>query len=212
MSESVPPRPSEQSGPSEQPGQPEKAPGGGARQRAALGRLVPRSRAARWAAAGAAVVVVGGGVAALAVADHHDHHRADRGPRFHWTVPGPGPGPGGDGRHAPQPHHEGKRGDLDVPALPKLPEGLGRPDGGAGRQGPGAAAPAPLPSLAIGEAADKAAAAVPGGKVESLRPVAQDGGGSAWLAVVLGQDGVRHAVTVSADGTVTGNTPVDRSR
>ncbi|MEU4728396.1 hypothetical protein [Streptomyces sp. NPDC023588] len=192
MSDSVPPRPSEQ---------PEQAPGSGAPKRAALGRLVPRSRAARWAAAGAAVVVVGGGAAALAVADHHDHHRADRGPRVHWTVPGHGGAV-----------HEGKRGDLDVQAPPKLREGLGRPDGGAGRKGPGAPAPAPLPSLAIGEAADKAAAAVPGGKVESLRPVAQDGGGSAWLAVVLGQDGVRHAVTVSADGTVTGNAPVDGLR
>lgn len=46
-----------------------------------------------------------------------------------------------------------------------------------------------------------------GGKVESLRAVAQEGGGSAWRAVVIGPDGVRHAVTVSGtDGTVTGNT------
>ncbi|WP_326586154.1 hypothetical protein [Streptomyces sp. NBC_01294] len=50
-----------------------------------------------------------------------------------------------------------------------------------------------------------------GGKVESLRVVGQEGGGSAWLAVVLGPDGVRHAVTVSGtDGTVTSNTTVDR--
>jgi hypothetical protein len=53
----------------------------------------------------------------------------------------------------------------------------------------------------------KAAAAVAGGRVESLRVVGQQGGGSAWLAVVIGPDGVRHDVTLSgADGAVTGNT------
>ncbi|MER5808310.1 hypothetical protein ABT143_08980 [Streptomyces sp. NPDC002033] len=54
---------------------------------------------------------------------------------------------------------------------------------------------------------------MPGGKVESLRAVAQEGGGGAWRAVVLGQDGVRHAVIVSgADGTITGNTPLNTPR
>lgn len=83
------------------------------------------------------------------------------------------------------------------------------PGAPGGKGGLHKAAPAPLPSLAIGEAADKAAAAVTGGKVEGLRVIAQDGGGSAWLAVVLGPDGVRHAVTVSgADGTITSNTVI----
>ncbi|MGW6984587.1 hypothetical protein ACWGE1_34915, partial [Streptomyces sp. NPDC054932] len=77
--------------------------------------------------------------------------------------------------------------------------------------GGGAPAPVPVPSLAIGDAAEKAAAAVPGGKVTALRAVAQEGGGSAWLAVVIGTDGVRHAVTVSGtDGTITSNTTRDR--
>lgn len=39
--------------------------------------------------------------------------------------------------------------------------------------------------------------------------IGQEGGGSAWLAVVVGPDGVRHRVTLSgADGAVTGNTTV----
>lgn len=202
MSDSVPP--------SEQP---ENAPEAGARKRAAaLGRLVPRTTTARWVAAGAAVVVVGGGIAAVAVADHH-HERADRGPRVVWAEPGHK----GAFKHGPQdaePHHDRKRAHLDEQAGPKLRrELLGGHDGAEGREGlpKNAPAPAPLPALAIGEAADKAAAAVTGGKVESLRVVAQEGGGSAWLAVVLGPDGVRHAVTVSGtDGTITSNTPTGR--
>ncbi|MEU9193186.1 hypothetical protein [Streptomyces hundungensis] len=58
---------------------------------------------------------------------------------------------------------------------------------------------------------DKAAGAVPSGKVESLLVVAQQGGGSAWQAVVLGTDGIRHAVTLAgADGTVTSNTVAEQ--
>lgn len=76
------------------------------------------------------------------------------------------------------------------------------------RTGSGAAA-----ALPAAQAVDKAAGAVSGGKVESLRVVAQQGGGSAWQAVVLGPDGVRHAVTLAgADGTVTGNTVADQGR
>ncbi len=71
----------------------------------------------------------------------------------------------------------------------------------------GLLAPAALPGLPAVQAAQKAEAAVPGGRVESLRPVARQGGGRSWQAVVLGPDGVRHAVTVDGtDGTVTGNT------
>ncbi|WP_404962092.1 hypothetical protein [Streptomyces sp. 147326] len=198
MSDSVPP--------SEQP---ENAPEAGVRKRAALGRLVPRTKTARWVAAGAAVVVVGGGVAAAAVAGH-DHH-GDRGPRLVRAEPGEKGGfkrgPEGaphvfkGGRGGPEVSE--RRAELVGPGAP------GAPGAPGGKGGPHKPAPAPLPSLAIGEAADKAAAAVTGGKVESLRVIAQDGGGSAWLAVVLGPDGVRHAVTVSgADGTITSNTVI----
>ncbi|WP_405015119.1 hypothetical protein [Kitasatospora sp. NBC_01539] len=64
--------------------------------------------------------------------------------------------------------------------------------------------------VVIGGGADavvKAAAAVPGGRVESLTAVAQQGGGRAWQAVVVGTDGVRHVVTVDGTGgALTGNT------
>ncbi|KOG54661.1 hypothetical protein ADK75_13595 [Streptomyces virginiae] len=186
---------------------PEAAPEAGARKPAALGRLVPRGRSARWVAAGAAAVVVVGVVTAVAVAEHHDHHvRVERGgPRIAWG----GPGPEGGFRGGPQnaePRHERGPGEPGRPAGPDAPGGPGRHAGGKA-----APAPAPIPSLAIGEAAEKAAAAVPGGKVAGLRAVAQEGGGSAWLAVVVGADGVRHAVTVSGtDGTITSNTTMDR--
>ncbi|MGW7437884.1 hypothetical protein [Streptomyces sp. NPDC054849] len=200
MSDSVPPTE-----------QPEKSPEAGSPKRAALGRLVPRGKRARWVAAGAAVVVVGGGLAVVAVADHHhDHQRADRGPHIVWAEPGD---KGGfkRGPQAAEPPHDRKQADRPGQMGPKLREELGGPAGPGEPGGLRKAAPAPLPSLAIGDAADKAAAAVTGGKVESLRVVGQEGGGSAWLAVVLGPDGVRHAVTVSGtDGTVTSNTAIGR--
>ncbi|MDA5280161.1 hypothetical protein ACWGHM_01260 [Streptomyces sp. NPDC054904] len=210
---SAQPDPAGKSGPAAPPE--DGAPATGPRRRAPLGRLVPRSNGARWAALGVAVVVVGGGVAALAVAEHH-HDRAER-PRFARIAPGvdgPGerraeaaPGHGGPGERRAAEAPPGRDGQ----AGPKEHRALGGPEGQGARGGSGRTAPAPLPSLPIGDAAGKAAAAVTGGKVESLRVVAQDGGGSAWLAVVLGPDGVRHAVTVSGtDGTVTGNTPVAR--
>lgn len=77
---------------------------------------------------------------------------------------------------------------------------------GPGRRRREAGRSAPLPSLPATQAVDKAAGAVSGGKVESLRVVVEQGGASAWDAVVLGPDGVRHDVTLSgSDGTVTGN-------
>ncbi|GGP98169.1 hypothetical protein ACIRSJ_35070 [Streptomyces virginiae] len=212
MSESAVPPPPEQP--------PGNAPEAGARKRVVLSRLVPRGRRARWVAAGAVVVVVGGGVAAVAAAEHHHHERADRAPhmlRFDsdhggGLKRGPQGGAPDDERARKAPGGEDgpeARKRFGHPEAPGLPGAPGRFEGreGHGGYGKGAQAPAPLPSLSIGDAAAKAAAAVAGGKVESLRPVAQDGGGSAWLAVVLGPDGVRHAVTVSGtDGTITGNT------
>ncbi|KJK53894.1 hypothetical protein [Streptomyces sp. NRRL F-4428] len=215
MSESVPPPPEQAPG---------NAPEAGARKRVVLSRLVPRGRRARWVAAGAVVVVVGGGVTAVAVAEHHHHHeRAGRGPHMLRFEPGHGGGlkrgpqgeAPGDERARRAPGGEDGSGvrerfaHPDAPGRPGLPGLPGVPGRFEGRDGSGkgAQAPAPLPSLSIGDAAAKAAAAVSGGKVESLRAIAQDGGGGAWLAVVLGPDGVRHAVTVSGtDGTITGNT------
>ncbi|MFD9568500.1 hypothetical protein ACFWBI_01505 [Streptomyces sp. NPDC059982] len=179
---------------------PSQRPEGGAGGRKRLGRVLPRGRGARWAAAGvAAAVIVGGGAAAVAVAEHHEGHG-----RKEARAAGPG---------APGHERAGHRGTGERkapgPAGPEVRDGAGAL-GGARKK---AAAPAPLPSLAIGQAAEKAAGAVPGGKVESLRAVAQEGGGGAWRAVVLGQDGVRHAVIVSgADGTITGNTPLNTPR
>ncbi|MFI5983712.1 hypothetical protein ACIBEA_22875 [Streptomyces sp. NPDC051555] len=201
MSEAFPP--SEQPEQPEQPGQPAAAPGGGGGVRRGVGRLVPRRRGARLAAVGAVVVLVGGGVAAAAVAEHH-HERdgralAVRAGSGHENGEGSGPG----GRGGQDGHRAGGHGRAQQRGV-----------GGWGHQGDGAphgpgprTAPAPLPALPLSQAADKAAAAVSGGKVESLRVIGQEGGGSAWLAVVIGPDGVRHGVTLSGtDGTVTGNT------
>ncbi|MEV7562172.1 hypothetical protein [Streptomyces sp. NPDC089795] len=68
---------------------PATAPEAGARKSAALGRLVPGGKRARWVAAGAVAVVVVGGAAAVAVAGHHDHHmRVERGPHMPWAPTG----------------------------------------------------------------------------------------------------------------------------
>ncbi|GAA3256162.1 hypothetical protein [Streptomyces lavendulae] len=196
MSEFYPPsEPSEKSGQSA----PEAEAGSGGRGR--LARVLPRGRGGRWAAAGvAAAVIVGGGAAAVAVAGHH-HERVGKGPRFEWAEGGHegGHGHGREGKGERMAHRKGAPEIRDgADALAGTPKGI--------RKGTQKSAPAPLPSLPIGQAAEKAAGAVSGGKVESLRPVAQEGGGSAWLAVVLAPDGVRHAVTVSgSDGTVSGN-------
>ena len=73
-------------------------------------------------------------------------------------------------------------------------------------------APAPLPSFAASAALDKAQAAVPGGRAESLSRVTAQGGGAAWAVTVVGQDGVRHLVTVDGtDGQLTSNTVADGS-
>ncbi|MFD7784066.1 hypothetical protein ACFV4Q_13365 [Streptomyces nojiriensis] len=209
MSDSVPPsEPAETAAVPAPATAPVTAPEVEARKSAALGRLVPRGKGARWVAAGAVAVVVVGG-AAVAAAGHHDHHvRVERGPHMAFAGPGPEGGLRG-GPHAAEPRHEREQGEPGRPAGPRMPGEQGRPGGADGRGGSArsAPAPAPIPSLAIGEAAEKAAAAVPGGKVAGLRAVAQEGGGSAWLAVVIGSDGVRHAVTVSGtDGTITSNT------
>ncbi len=164
--------------------------------RGRLGRLV-HDRRARWAALGL-VVLVGGGAVAVAVAEHHhgDHARvrfAAEGREHHRF--------GGDGMEGPFAGKRHKGGEPPVVDGKRAWPGPGQRAGGAGPK-----APAPLPSLPAAQALEKAAGAVEGGKVEALRAVPQQGGKSGWLAVVIGPDGVRHAVTLSGDdGTVTGN-------
>ncbi|MGW2601830.1 hypothetical protein [Streptomyces klenkii] len=162
------------------------------------GRWV-RSRSARWVAAGAAVLVIGGGAAAAMA---HHHHEGEEG---HGHSHDAGHAHAHDRRTAAEDRgrHDG-RGGWDS---------QGERDSSENRQERGRAdhaAPAPLPSANAADAMAKASSAVPGGKVESLRPVAEQGGGRAWRVVVLGTDGVRHAVTVDGAGnTITGNTVLD---
>ncbi|MGA5820238.1 hypothetical protein ACPC54_20510 [Kitasatospora sp. NPDC094028] len=188
--------------------QPEAAAPG--RTRTGLGRAGRwvRRRSARWVVVGAAVVVVGAGAAAMAV-HHHEHegHGDGRqwaaGDREQHGGHGDQGGHGGHGGHHGRHGGEGRQGGEDGTQA-----GDGTQAQGGGRTGK--AAPAPLPSADAGTAVTKAAGAVSGGKVESLTTVAQQGGGSAWQAVVLGPDGVRHLVTVDGAGaSVTGNTVLD---
>ncbi|MGW7100929.1 hypothetical protein [Streptomyces sp. NPDC054838] len=174
-------------------------------RRGRLGRLTRQGRT-RWVALGLVVLVGGGAAAAVAVAEHR--HEAHEGHPAFAGGHGRGDGPKGGRAHG-GPQAFGRQ------------DGEDGEDGGPGRFRPGrefsggagarAAAPAQLPALPAGQAADKAAGAVSGGKVESLRVVVEQGGASAWEAVVLGPDGVRHDVTLSgSDGTVTGNTVLDK--
>ncbi|MFD8141616.1 hypothetical protein [Streptomyces sp. NPDC059708] len=188
--------------PQEQTG--EQGSGATAKKPARKGRL--GSRRARWAAAGAAAVVVIGGGAAAAAIHHHeeegrggehkvaagDHERGDEGRED---------SEGRDGRdgHDARGGHDGRDG--------RHQDGERGPRADDVRAPSADAAPAPLPSLSASDAVTKAATAVNDGKVESLAPVTEQGGGRAWRIVVVGPDGVRHAVTVDgANGTLTGNT------
>ncbi|WP_190210296.1 hypothetical protein [Kitasatospora indigofera] len=176
-------------------GAPQEQPGAGRPGKGRAGRWV-RGRSARWVVAGAAVVVIGGGAAAVAV--HHEEEGRHGGDR----VSAAGEHERFDGRAA----HKGGDGGRDGGRDGQRAAG----PGGRRADGPDAkAAPAPLPSLAAADAVAKAAAAVPDGRVESLAAVAEQGGGRAWRAVVVGPDGVRHLVTVDGvGGTVTGNTVI----
>ncbi|MEU5432459.1 hypothetical protein AB0G73_03665 [Streptomyces sp. NPDC020719] len=163
------------------------------------GRLVRLTRQGRtrWVVLGVVVLLGAGGLAA-AVAEHH-HHEGHRG-GYAAEARGHHGERGADGWAGAKQRLRGERpGGAGGQDWGRMGEGL--PGGGFGQ------APAPLPALPAAQAVDKAAAAVSGGKVEALRVVAQQGGGSAWQAVVLGPDGVRHAVTLAGnDGTVTSNT------
>ncbi|MCX5384691.1 hypothetical protein [Streptomyces sp. NBC_00083] len=181
MTQSNPQPPEHPVGPGDEAAGPTKA----ARRRGSFTRLTRQGRT-RWVALGL-VILIGGGVAAAAVAEHHHEERA--GGRYASEGPDHRGGPRSEGRGGEKKTRE------------------------AGQQRWGAAtggleqAPAPLPALPAAQAVDKATGAVSGGKVESLRVVAQQGGGSAWQAVVLDPQGVRHVVTLAgADGTPTSNT------
>ncbi|MFE2283993.1 hypothetical protein ACFXDJ_07465 [Streptomyces sp. NPDC059443] len=182
-----------------------KAPGRGAR----LVRFTREGRA-RWVALGLVVAAAAGtaGVAAVVVADHdHGRTRAERvWDRFDMESKGDGP------RMAPGPGRPGLKGEKGGKDGSERSGKQGREHGqGQGREQGTVVdrqdkAPVPLPALPAAQALAKAEAAVPGGKAEALRAIAQEGGGSAWRVVVLGSDGVRHVVTLAgADGAVTGN-------
>ena len=164
----------------------------------------PRSR---WVAGGVvALVLIGGSAAVTAAVVHHGGERVA-------VAVGPGGLPGlkrvmVEGPGGPAGAVIVKDGQAVTVPGEVLPAGPGQLPG-PGAVG-GSAAPAPLPSLAADQAVPKAEAAVTGGKVESLTAVPEQGGGSAWQAVVLGPDGVRHLVTLDgASGGVTSNTALN---
>ncbi|MQS11035.1 hypothetical protein F7Q99_01735 [Streptomyces kaniharaensis] len=186
------------------------------RRRAARLRAWAGGRERRIAAGVAAVALVGAGGLALAVAHEghgREHHRA-----MNWAEDGQGEHGSSDsyGDHGSygdrgEGHREGGRhqgGEQRGPGSREQGDRGSREEGGlAGRT-----APAPLPSVAASTALEKAQGAVPGGRAESLRCTAQQGGSVGWAVVVVGQDGVRHLVTVDgASGELTGNTVVDES-
>ncbi|MFE5586552.1 hypothetical protein [Kitasatospora sp. NPDC056531] len=178
--------------------EPQKSAG---RTRTGLGRAGRwvRGRSKRWVVVGAAAVVLGGAAAAVAVHHEHEGHGDGRSWAAGDQEPNEGQGWHGD-RHGHQGSgHQGRQGSGH--------QGRAARSGDETDGRTGAGAPAPLPATDAADAVAKASAAVSGGKVESLTPVGEQGGGRAWKAVVLGPDGVRHAVTVDgANGTVTGNT------
>ncbi|MDJ0344446.1 hypothetical protein QMK19_20970 [Streptomyces sp. H10-C2] len=160
-----------------------------ARRRSRLVRLTRHGRT-RWVALGLVVLIGGDGAAAVAAAEHGHEERTGGG----YSAEDRGSRQGKESEDGRTGSKTDKSGDFGRKGHETSSEGS-------------AQAPAPLPTLPATQAVDKATAAVSGGKVESLRVVVQQGGGSAWQAVVLGPDGVRHAVALAGnDGTVTSNT------
>ncbi|MEY9877788.1 hypothetical protein ABH931_007312 [Streptacidiphilus sp. MAP12-33] len=172
-------------------------------------RQVVTGRRSRWVVGGLAAVVLVGGTAAVTAAVVHGHD----GGRVAVAV-GPGGLPGLKRMIAQAQGPGGMGGAVVVKGgqVVQVPGGLavgGVVPGGPDQQavtGEASLAPAPLPSLSADQAVAKAEAAVTGGKVESLTDVPEQGGGSAWQAVVVGPDGVHHLVTLDgATGAVTSN-------
>ncbi|MFD7590520.1 PepSY domain-containing protein [Kitasatospora sp. NPDC059811] len=200
---STTPLPEDPEGPAD-PEQASQAQPQSKRPRAARLRGWAGGRERRIAAGVAAVALIGaGGLVALAVA-HEEHGRGDhRGlSRAEGGSSDEHGGRNGGGNGGGRSAHDGTDGTARS-------AGSDRGEGHAKR---GRTAPAPLPSLAASTALEKAQGAVPGGRAESLRRVAQQGGSAAWAVVVVGPDGVRHLVTVDGtSGELTGNTVVDGS-
>jgi uncharacterized membrane protein YkoI len=170
---------------------------------------LPRVSRRRGTVLGAAVLLAAAAGAAVVV--HHDHdEKGDHG-RFAAEH---GRAGGGDDRQGAYGQARGGRGGRNDESRSR-PGGNGQgtqsgqnsQSGQSGQSTAGTLAPAPLPAVSAAAAIDAAGKAVPGGKTEALRVVAEQGGGSAWEVEVLGTDGVRHLVTLDgATGTVTGNT------
>ncbi|MFJ9607420.1 hypothetical protein ACIRS1_13895 [Kitasatospora sp. NPDC101176] len=202
--------------------QPEPAP---KRSRAARLRGWASGQEKRIAAGVAAVALVGAGAVVVSVAHEgmaRGHHgaldRAGDGPvgKGPWSHGGQGGNGRGENRRGDEggSHDHGDRGGDEHRAGAGRHHGGGQGEGRGDRPGAdaGRPAPAPLPSLAASAALDKAQAAVPGGRAESLNRVTAQGGSAAWAVVVVGPDGVRHRVTVDGtSGELTGNTVVDGS-
>ncbi|MET8137073.1 MULTISPECIES: PepSY domain-containing protein [unclassified Streptomyces] len=158
---------------------------------------LPQLGRSRWLALGVGGVLLGGAVVgAAAVADHD---RGERGDRKHIE--------------AVRDWKGGDRGELRTRGEDRGESGYRndesrtRQNTGSDQDGQSGLAPAPVPAVSAATAIEAAGKAVPGGKPDALRVVAQQGGGSAWEVEVLGADGVRHLVTLDgATGKVTGNT------
>ena len=166
------------------------------RRRAERLRAWTGGRERRIAASVAAVALLAGGGLAVAAAAHEGH-----GERGH----------GHGQREAAARSEDGNGHEYGNERGAGNEHGTGNEHGKQRGHGHGEA-PAPLPSFAASAALDKAQAAVPGGRAESLSRVTAQGGGAAWAVTVVGQDGVRHLVTVDGtDGQLTSNTVADGS-
>ncbi|GAA1581928.1 hypothetical protein [Streptomyces globosus] len=188
MSETTGPLPPEQTAPPKAAG------------RGRVARLVRQGRT-RWIALGLVAAAGTGGAVALAatVHDHREHARAGFSAmvREHHRF--------GDWQQKGAPRPEPKR-HRTGEASPYGDPGRGPAPAPHPRTGAAAkAAPLPLPALPAAEALAKATAAVKDAKAEAVRLVPQKGGGSAWLVVLRDTNGIRHAVTVAGDGTITSN-------
>ncbi|MFD8703100.1 hypothetical protein ACFV1W_10830 [Kitasatospora sp. NPDC059648] len=169
------------------------------RRRAERLRAWAGGRERRIAASVAAVALLAGGGLAVAAAAHEGHGERGRGHEH--------------GYREAAARSENGHGNEDGNGQGNG-HGNGQAHGNGGRHGgqQHGGAPAPLPPFAASAALEKAQAAVPGGRAESLHRVTAQGGGAAWAVTVVGQDGVRHLVTVDGiDGQLTSNTVVDGS-
>ncbi|MFD9691514.1 PepSY domain-containing protein [Kitasatospora sp. NPDC059088] len=194
----------------EEPEVPELPPLSPRRRRAQRLRAWAGGKERRLAAGVVTVALLGAGGLAVAVAAHEGHGEGGRGHReaAASAEDGAGRGDGHGGGHGAGRGQEQERGRGQEQG-----HRHGQQRGGEGQQqGQGRAqgqAPAPLPSVGASTALDKAQAAVPGGRAESLRRITEQGGGAAWAVSVVGQDGVRHLVTVDGtNGELTSNTTV----